>query len=101
MLVGEMFQNWANFKPPTTDQEFIKFSTTIEHVEINHFGLRAYYCGICDQAYDSKTHKHVHTQEKPYKCNICSRAFSRDGNLKRHQLIHLYERKVMTVTNHS
>ena len=30
-LVGEIFQNWANLKPPKTDQEFIKFCTTIEN----------------------------------------------------------------------
>ena len=30
-LVGEIFQNWANLKPPRTDQEFIKFCTTIEN----------------------------------------------------------------------
>ena len=30
-LVGEIFQNWANLKPPRTDQDFIKFVTSIEN----------------------------------------------------------------------
>ena len=30
----------------------------------------------------------IHTGDKPYKCDVCDKAFSHSNNLQRHAMIH-------------
>ena len=34
----------------------------------------------------------IHTNEKPYECDVCDEAFRESGHLKRHMRIHTNER---------
>jgi len=57
-----------------------------------HTQEKTYKCHICTQAFcDASTlkkHLRVHSGEKPYACSICDKRFTQSGNLKRHVIVH-------------
>ncbi|CAG0892396.1 unnamed protein product [Darwinula stevensoni] len=51
-------------------------------------GLQLYFCSACPYKTGLKgharTHKRVHTRERPFQCSICQRGFTQSSNLYRH-----------------
>lgn len=69
-----------------------------EHIMVHHLGKKSFQCTICEKNFARKDHlnRHLlmHSGSKPYVCDIFSRSFITQGNLKAHQQrIHLKERK--------
>ncbi|KAJ8670779.1 hypothetical protein QAD02_002038 [Eretmocerus hayati] len=63
----------------------------------SHCGERLHECELCDKKYksqkDLKQHKEsIHKDKRPYKCNSCSRAFSRVSSKMRHEKTHSDEK---------
>ena len=59
-----------------------------------HSEERPYPCELCNLKFKSKAcwarhQKQVHTQERKWKCRFCVKAFKCSGNLKVHENIHL------------
>lgn len=54
-------------------------------------------CDLCDKrftrAYNLRSHKRTHTNERPYKCSVCNKAFARQHDRKRHEALHSGEKK--------
>lgn len=55
-----------------------------------HTGEKPFVCKICNHAFRQKAHlqQHflLHTEEKPIKCNLCEMRFRQKANLKQHYL---------------
>jgi len=53
-----------------------------------HTNEKPYECDVCDKAFrDSsnlKKHKRIHTNENPYECDVCEKRFTRAGALQKH-----------------
>ncbi|XP_077982830.1 uncharacterized protein LOC144437699 [Glandiceps talaboti] len=57
---------------------------------------RRFHCEICGKGFsllgNLKTHKRIHSQEKPFKCETCGKGFTQSGNLRAHERIHTGEK---------
>lgn len=65
-----------------------------DHIKSEHDKIRNLSCTFegCLQSFARKSvlkvHMRKHTNEKPYMCDICSKAFSESSNLKIHKMTH-------------
>ena len=72
-------------------EKFKDIASLEEHLETSAHCLRNrnFKCDLCGRKFsaqrDAERHRRTHTGEKPYVCNICSRAFARKDNLLSHQ----------------
>uniref|UniRef100_A0A8D8M5H6 Protein hunchback n=2 Tax=Cacopsylla melanoneura TaxID=428564 RepID=A0A8D8M5H6_9HEMI len=61
-----------------------------------HTEERPYQCELCDytckQSGNLKAHMVVHTEERPYQCEICEYTCKQSSSLRKHMLVHTEER---------
>ena len=62
----------------------------IDLTEVNLKLVTNRFARICDLM----QHKHVHTEDKPHRCDACGKSFSRKSNLTIHNFIHTQETPV-------
>ena len=76
---------------------FVNLSDLKYHMRI-HTNEKPYECDVCDEAFrDSSTlkrHVRIHTNEKPYECDVCERSFRHLDSFERS---HAYSHERETV----
>lgn len=70
---------------------FNQQSSLFQHTR-GHKGFRPFKCDLCDKAFVSSfklaEHVRTHTGEKPYACDVCEKKFCHKDNLRVHKNMH-------------
>jgi hypothetical protein len=70
-------------------------STLSQHRAI-HSDARPYVCEVCQKTFNRVStlisHRRTHFDDKPHKCHVCGKGFHQKGNLKNHLFSHSNER---------
>lgn len=73
-------------------------STLSQHRAI-HSNARPYVCDVCQKTFNRVStlisHRRTHFEDKPHKCHICGKGFHQKGNLKNHLFSHTNERVML------
>ena len=79
------------------NKTFSSISALNKHKRTIHTDEKPFSCDICKLKFREKgnlvKHKSVHSSDKPYRCTVCKKAFRQKNVLKQHEKIHTGEKK--------
>ena len=62
------------------------------HIRSQHIGARCHACPECGKTFATssglKQHTHIHSSVKPFRCEVCLKAYTQFSNLCRHKRMH-------------
>lgn len=63
------------------------------HIRSQHIGARSHACVECGKTFATssglKQHQHIHSSVKPFRCEVCCKAYTQFSNLCRHKRMHI------------
>ncbi|RWS31972.1 MDS1 and EVI1 complex locus protein EVI1-A-like protein, partial [Leptotrombidium deliense] len=63
------------------------------HIRSQHIGARSHACPECGKTFATssglKQHTHIHSSVKPFRCEVCLKAYTQFSNLCRHKRMHV------------
>nr|CAD7460051.1 unnamed protein product [Timema tahoe] len=75
---------------------YLEFMSTLSQHRAIHSDARPYVCEVCKKTFNRVStlisHRKTHSENKPHKCEICGRGFHQKGNLRNHEFTHTDER---------
>lgn len=78
------------------NQNILDVSAEVSLQDIHEKKRHRFYCRFCKKPYywrsHWKAHERIHTGERPFKCEICGKAFKRSDGLQCHKNTHLRKR---------
>ena len=88
MVHGE----FRRFPCENCDKVFTDPSNLQRHIRTNHVGARSHACPECGKTFATssglKQHTHIHSSVKPFRCEVCLKAYTQFSNLCRHKRMH-------------
>nr|CAI5862315.1 unnamed protein product [Callosobruchus analis] len=70
-------------------KRFVTRYRLTKHMEMKHLKLRKHVCRFCEKGLSSKhalkTHERQHTNDNPYKCEVCGEGFRQNVSLRWHR----------------
>ncbi|RWS16856.1 MDS1 and EVI1 complex locus protein EVI1-A-like protein, partial [Dinothrombium tinctorium] len=74
-------------------KEFTDPSNLQRHIRSQHIGARSHACSECGKTFATssglKQHTHIHSSVKPFRCEVCFKAYTQFSNLCRHKRMHI------------
>ena len=88
MVHGE----FRRFPCENCDKVFTDPSNLQRHIRTSHVGARCHACPECGKTFATssglKQHTHIHSSVKPFRCEVCYKAYTQFSNLCRHKRMH-------------
>src|ERR1043165_4688314 len=77
---------------PQCDKIFTDPSVLHHHIRSHHSAARSHSCPECRKNFATssglKQHQHTHNTVKPFRCEVCLKAYTQFSNLCRHKRMH-------------
>ncbi|KOB79374.1 putative zinc finger protein [Operophtera brumata] len=73
---------------PSSATSALSRKFTASHKKVVHGKVKAYICDLCGTNGELRQHRAIHSADKPFVCNKCSKSFKTYSNLKTHMDTH-------------
>ncbi|XP_076306605.1 MDS1 and EVI1 complex locus protein EVI1-A-like isoform X3 [Tachypleus tridentatus] len=81
-----------NYMCENCTKVFTDPSNLQRHIRSQHIGARSHACPDCGKTFATssglKQHMHIHSSVKPFRCEVCLKAYTQFSNLCRHKRMH-------------
>ncbi|XP_076365433.1 MDS1 and EVI1 complex locus protein EVI1-A-like isoform X2 [Tachypleus tridentatus] len=82
-----------NYMCENCNKVFTDPSNLQRHIRSQHIGARSHACPDCGKTFATssglKQHMHIHSSVKPFRCEVCLKAYTQFSNLCRHKRMHV------------